>query len=113
MLRAAAERTRPLDYESQPKLGRTQTHNGAHTQKWCHCDHFEEADREGRPRTALTAKNLRKLGECEGKSNQSVRIVGPRLKMGKSSASRGFKELNLVAYKRPKQSKLLKRHIKN
>ena len=79
--------------------------------KWhAETENFDDAERSGRTRTALTPKNLKHLEDCEGKTGQSVRIVGERLGMGKTSASRGFKEVGLTSYRRPKQSKLTDKH---
>ena len=78
--------------------------------KWCEKSCFLDAPRSGRPRTSLTPANLKKLSSYE-KKNAPVRTVGPKLKMSKSSASRGFLQLGLKAYRRPKVSKLTKKHI--
>ena len=79
--------------------------------KWSKENRFEDGERSGRPTTALTPTNLRKLRECKGKPDQSVRILASRLDIGKSSSSRGFLKQGLKSFKRPKQSKLTQRHM--
>ena len=80
--------------------------------KWCRATEFFDSPRSGRPVTALTPENLKKLNECEGKLGQSNRVMGAKLGFSKSSASRGFQKLNLFAYRRGVQSRMKPKHIK-
>lgn len=80
--------------------------------KWKDSTDFTTSPRSGRPRTKLTTKNLKKLRNWAGKDDKSVRYCSEKLKMSKSSASRGFLEQGLKSFRKPKQSKLKKHHIK-
>ena len=55
---------------------------------------------------------MKKLDQYEGKVGQSNRVVGPKLGISKSSASRGFKKLHLYAYRRGVQSRMRPKHVK-
>ena len=79
--------------------------------KWCsESSNFADSPRSGRPRTALTATNMRKLDERAQKPNSGVRPMGRKLKISKSSASRGYLEQDLPARRRTKQSKIKEAH---
>ena len=102
------------------KLGRSESW----VRKWCEESNFLDKQRVGRPRSALTPENLTKLNACKvisinfgklvfgGKLGKSNRVMPKTLGIGKSSVSRGFKELGLFAFRLSTQSKLTKKHIK-
>ena len=96
----------------QAEIARILNKSKSWVSKWCNATEFFDAPRKGRPVTALTPENLAKLEECEGKLGQSNRVMGPKLGISKSSVSRGFKKLNLYAYRRGIQSKMRAKHIK-
>ena len=82
-------------------------------QKWAQATQFEDASRSGRPATALTPKNLKKMKRTEGKSNNSNRKLGQSMNISKSSVSFGFlHKLGMPSYRRDKDSKMKQNHIR-
>ena len=90
------------------KVGR----NRVFVRTWCKAKTFLDKKRSGRPRTALTKKTMRALKQCEGKTGQSTRVLASKFNISNASVSRGFEELGLFSYRRPRQSKLKENHIK-
>ena len=96
----------------QAKIAKKLKKSTTFVSKWCRATEFFDAPRSGPRVTALTPENLEKLNDCEGKLGCSNRVMGPKLGISKSSASRGFIKLNLYAYRRGVQSRMRPKHIK-
>jgi len=97
---------------TQAEIMRITGESRGFVRQWKDQTEFHRKPGSGRKKTALTSDNLKKLGACRGKSNQSVRKVAARLGISKSSVSFGFlHELGLPALRRPKASRLKRCHI--
>ena len=81
-------------------------------------DSLEDKPREGGPRTARTPAVMKKLASSRGRlRNNSNRKVSKRLSsttndISKSSVSRGFLELGLPYFRRPRVSRLSEKNKK-